>query len=157
MKSKSGGSIRSQDELSFPNTQVVDTVQFTLPKPPLQEIFLKEKYLQEGLSSHEIAALTFSSRSHVTRCLKRFEIPLSPITRRVNGSHVYGFKKHKGKSCQMKKEQEVIKLIKLHRSIGLSYQKIADKLNGLNIETKTAKGAWYPKVLRQIYLREVRT
>ncbi len=133
--------------------QVIDTIQLPAPKPTLTESFLKEKYLQEGLSSKEIASLVFSSRATVTNYLKKYGIPLKKVTRRTNGGHRFGFRNYGGRSIRMKKEQEVINLIRSYRENGYSYQKIADLLNEQKIETKMRKGFWYSKVIRQIYLK----
>lgn len=135
--------------------QVIDTIQLPAPKPTLTESFLKEKYLKEGLSSKEIASLAFSSRATVTNYLNKYGIPLKKVTRRNNGGTVFGFRKYGGKSITLKKEQDIMELIKLYRSKGYSYQKVADLLNEQQIGTKTKKGFWYSKVVRQIYLRSV--
>ncbi len=76
MYGKSGGAFRPLVAQFSPNVQVIDSITTTLPKPPLEEIFLKKKYIQDGLSSKEIAKLTFSSRSTVTNQLNKFGIPL---------------------------------------------------------------------------------
>lgn len=133
--------------------QVIDTIQLPAPKPTLTESFLKEKYLKEGLSSKEIAKLAFSSRATVTNYLNKYGIPLKKVTRRTNGGHRFGFRKYGGRSILMKKEQEVMALIKSYRKDGYSYQRIADLLNDQKIETKMKKGFWYSKVVRQISLR----
>lgn len=135
--------------------QVIDTIQLPCPKPTLSESFLKEKYLEEGLSSKEIASLAFSSRATVTNYLNKYGIPLKKVTRRTNGGHRFGFRKYGGRSILLKKEQEVIILIKSYREDGYSYQRIADLLNDQGIETKMKKGFWYSKVVRQIYLKKV--
>jgi hypothetical protein len=57
-------------------------------KTNLDKVFLKERYDKEGLSSKEIADLTFSSRSAVTKLLKKHAIQLITITRKNNGGHV---------------------------------------------------------------------
>lgn len=134
------------------NQQVIDTIQLSPFKPTLSESFLKEKYVKEGLSSKEIAQLAFSSRATVTNYLNKYGIPLKKVTRRSNGGHRYGFRKYGGRSIVLKKEQEVITLIKEYRENGYSYQKIATLLNDKQIETKMKKGFWYSKVIRQIYL-----
>ncbi len=134
------------------NQQVIDTIHLSPPKPTLSESFLKEKYLKEGLSSKEIAKLAFSSRATVTNYLNKYGIPLKKVTRRTNGGHRFGFRKHGGRSIQKKKEQDVISKIGLYREAGYSYQRIADLLNDQNIQTKMKKGFWYSKVVRQIYL-----
>ncbi len=134
--------------------QVVDNIRRELEISPLDEFFLKQKYLEEGLSSAEIAKVAFSSRPQITKLLKRYDIPLKTITRRSNGGHVYGYRKFGGKAIEFKKEQEVIELIKSFRNSGYSYQKIANVLNEKKVETKTKKGIWYSKVVRETYLRK---
>jgi hypothetical protein len=89
----------------------------------------------------------------ITKLLKRHGILLKTITRKNNGGHVYGFRKYGGRSIELKKEQEVIELIKSYRANGYSYQKIGNILNESGIQTKERKGHWYPKVIRQIFLR----
>lgn len=131
---------------------MVDKITPEPKKPTIDEFFLKQKYVVEGLSSNEIAKLTFSSRSKITRLLKQYDIPLKKVTRRNNGGHVYGYKKYGGKAIEMKKEQEVVELIKYYRKSGYSYQRIADFLNKRKIETKNKKGIWYPKVIRGIFI-----
>jgi hypothetical protein len=108
----------------------------------------------EGLSSKEIAALTFSSRGAVTRWLNKYGIPLKTVTRRETGSQVYGYRKYLGICIPVKKEQKVIELIKRSSARGESYQKIADMLNKKKIKTKYGEGNWYSKVVRQIFRRE---
>ena len=132
---------------------MVDKITKDSKKDPIAEFFLKQKYLQEGLSSTEIAKLTFSSRPTITKLLKQYGIPLKKITRRNDGGHVFGYRKFGGKAIELKKEQEVIELIKSHRRSGYSYQKITDILTEKKIETKTKKGVWYSKVVRQILKR----
>ena len=131
---------------------MVDKITRELTKDPIDEFFLKQKYLKEGLSSTEIAKLTFSSRPTITKRLKQYGIPLKTITRRNDGGHVFGYRKYGGKAIELKKEQEVIELIKSYRNSGYSYQKIAEILNDKKIETKQRKGFWYSKVVRDIYL-----
>lgn len=121
----------------------------------LNETFLRLKYLKEGLSSAEIGALTFSSRATVTRKLNEFGIPLKTVTRRESGRIVYGFRQYSGKAIPVKKEQVVIKKILLLRKRRLSYRAVADELNRLQVQTKTGSNYWYPKVVRQIAMRNI--
>lgn len=148
---KTGGVSRIHCTENFPQIQVVDKITLKAKKPTIDEIFLKQKYVTEGLSSNEIAKLTFSSRPKITRLLKQYKIPLKTVTRRNNGGHVYGFKKYRGRSIEMKKEQEIIRIVKLHRESGNSYQKIANILNHNKIPTKTKTGEWLPNTVRRLF------
>lgn len=141
--------------LNIPQLQVIDIFEYKTQKLTIEESFLKEKYLQEGLSSKEIAQVIFSSRATVTRHLQSCGIPLKKDTRRVNGGHVYGFRKYSGKSIEFKKEQKVIELIKSYRKDGYSYQKIAEHLNSNELLPKRGGKNWFSKVVRQIYLRNI--
>lgn len=154
---KDGGVFGIHCTENFPQIQVVDKITLEAKKPTIDEIFLKQKYVIEGLSSNEIAKLTFSSRPKITRLLKQYKIPLKSVTRRNNGSHVYGYRKLGGKVVEMKKEQEVIGLIQSYRASGYSYQKIAGILNQKKIKTKASKGKWYSKVIRAILIRQFDT
>lgn len=89
----------------------------------------------------------------MTNQLNKYGIPLKKVTRRVTGGHVFGFRKYGGKCIELKKEQEVISIIRSYRESGYSYQKIADLLNEQGLETKNRKSFWYSKVVRQIFLR----
>jgi len=140
----------------FPQIQVVDKITLEPKKPEIDEFFLKQKYVIEGFSSNEIAKLTFSSRPKITKLLKQYDIPLKTFTRRNNGGHVFGYRKYRGRSIEMKKEQEIITLIKSYRESGYSYQKIADTLNQKKIETKMRSGRWYSKVIRSILSNQLR-
>lgn len=152
---KNGGVSGIHCTENFPQIQVVDKITLKAKKPTIDEIFLKQKYVTEGLSSNEIAKLTFSSRPKITRLLKQYKIPLKTLTRRNNGGHVYGYRRFGGKAVEMKKEQEVIVLIKSYRESGYSYQRIADILNNRGICTKTKRGSWYPKVVRGILIGNI--
>lgn len=151
----SGGCFNSLLSIISSKVQVVDTIALRSHASPLNANFLKSKYVEEGFSSHEIAQISFSSRSTITQRLKGYGIGLNSSTRRTNGSHVFGFKKLHGKCVPMEKEQRIIREIKKYRNLGHSYQKIADILNNERIATKTRKARWYPKVIRQIHLRSV--
>lgn len=148
-----GGTSCAHGELISHKTYLIDTIKLSIKKDVLTKSFLNEKYVTEGLSSSEIARLTFSSRATVTKHLKLHGIPLNTSTRRHTGKMVFGFRQHGGKAIQSKSEIEVIKLIRHHRESGTSYAKIADILNASKVLTKRRKGCWYPKVVRQVHLR----
>ena len=89
----------------------------------------------------------------ITKLLRKYNIPKNSITRTSNGGHVYGFRKYGGRCVALNKEQKVIEIINSYREEGVSYQRIAECLNEMSVETKTNRGVWFPKVVRKVYLR----
>ncbi len=151
-----GGSAISKQVNIFHKPEVIDKFKFSRNKIILDSDFLNLKYVKEGLTSSEIARLTFSSRTTVNKKLKEFGIRQkgNDESRRRTGGYVYGFKNVKGKSVLFKKENNVIvKIIKMRRE-NYSYQKIALWLNSNFIENKSGKYNWSSKMVRDIYLRE---
>lgn len=148
-----GGTSTALGELIFHKTYLIDTIKLSIKKDVLTESFLNEKYVTEGLSSSEIARMTFSSRATVTSRLKLYGIPLKSSTRKTTGKMVFGYRQYDGRAIEAKKELEAIELIKFHRANGKSYARIADILKKGNVHTKKRTGIWHPKVVRQIYLR----
>lgn len=70
-----GGPEERQQSEIFLKSEVIEILTLSSKKAILTESFLKQKYVVEGLSSAEIAAQTFSSRTTVTRHLKQCGIP----------------------------------------------------------------------------------
>jgi hypothetical protein len=103
------------------------------------EIFLKEKYVKEGLAAKEIGTLTFSSRSKLSKFSNRFDISIKVQNRKNTGSHVFGYRQYGGRAIVFKNDQKIIESIKSHRSNGYSYQKIANVLDQNKVETKQGK------------------
>lgn len=148
-----GGTSNAYGELISHKSYLIDTIKLSIKKAVLTESFLNEKYVSEGLSSSEIARMAFSSRATVTKHLKLYGIPLKSLTRKHTGKMVFGFRQLGGRAIESKTELGAISLIQFHRDNGKSYSKIAAILNESNVLTKKRKGNWYPKVVRQVYLR----
>jgi IS30 family transposase len=132
----------------------VDYLVLTSPKSPPTKSFLHQKYVLDGLSSAEIGSLIFSSRSTVTKYLKRHGVPLKNINNRQRGRACFGFRQHRGRAVAVANQQSVIEAIKSLREKGKSYQKIANFLNDEGARTKSGKAIWHSKVVRQVWLRE---
>jgi IS30 family transposase len=107
--------------------------------------FLRQKYVEEGLSTQQIADLVGSARCTVSRHLKAFKIRLrtDDEARRLRKAHAaYGERLQDGKPVSCKREQEVIAMIKNLRDKEMGLQAIADFLNASGIKTKTRKAKW---------------
>jgi predicted transcriptional regulator len=115
--------------------------------------FLNQKYTAEKLSTDEIAAMIFSSRSTVTKYLHQFGINVrerKAVKFKVGCGLAYGRKNYGRAELANKREQEVIKKMRSLREKGFSYRKVADVLNSMKIPTKTKKCPWSGKGVWQI-------
>ena len=124
---------------------ISDFIEFQV-KPWFRNVdFLRQKYLEEGLSTQQIADLVGSARSTVSRNLKAFKIRLrsEDEARKLHKVRVpYGQRLENGKAVPCKSEQEVITMIKNLRDKEMGLQAIADFLNATGIKTKTRKAKW---------------
>lgn len=146
-------------QLSF-----VNTVEFPPPNIPIisniqqlplfkSESFLRQKYLEEKLSSRQIAALTVSARSTVMKYLKAYDIPLRSEDEALlhnKGQMAYGERRVNGSVISHQREIENIEKIKTLRAQGFSYWKIADVFNSMKIPTKNKGSRWHPTTIMKI-------
>lgn len=146
-----GQSQNNLNSFSCPKIIMISSIQHL---PLIQsKSFLLQKYIKEGLPPAEIAHLTFSCRSTVIKYLHLHEIPLRHEDRSCTAGRVFGQRRVKGKVKENKKELETIEKMIALRQQGNSYGKIADILNTMKVRTRTNKGVWYPKTVRQVLLR----
>jgi hypothetical protein len=144
--------VANDSTVHFPSPKcLVISVAQTLPLYK-SESFLRQKYLEEMLSSREISALTFSVRSTVMKYLKLYSIPLRPEdqARELNkGQRAYGEQRVKRRDIEHKRELENIEKIKELRRQGFSYHKIARIFNSMGIPTKNKK-TWHSTTVMKI-------
>ncbi len=157
---KTGSRLKWGEQLAVipenrPPVEVAKFIRFQLIPLYKNPDFLHQKYLEERLSCKEIAHLISSSRSVVTKYLKRYGIPLrSADADYKNKSQLrYGQKWRERKVEAHLGEQETIARMQKLRGEGLSYREIAATLNALRIPTKTRKGKWSGKQVHQILTR----
>jgi AICAR transformylase/IMP cyclohydrolase PurH len=113
------------------------------------ESYLRQKYEVEKLSTKEIAAEIFSSRTAVSGWLKAYGIPIR--TSYKTASHLrYGEALRRRKVVIHRREQQYIEKMNQLRAQGFSYWKIADVLNSMKIPTKTGRGCWHARSVQQI-------
>jgi hypothetical protein len=110
---------------------------------------LTQKYVDERLSTAEIAKLLGVARSAVLKYLKVHGIPLRHASmRRVAGRGLaYGKRILNRQEVAFKREQENMAKMRELRAKGFSYGKIAEVLNTLNIPTRTRKAAWQARTV----------
>ena len=114
--------------------------------------FLHEKYVVEKLSTKEIAAQIFSSRSSVAKHLKLHGIPIraNDVNNKTRSQLRYGEAWRKRTVALHQREMENIEKMRKLRDQGFSYWKIADVFNSLGIRTKTNRGKWHARSIQKI-------
>ena len=98
----------------------------------LDAAFLRQKYVDEGLSTAQIAALVFSARSTITKYLKRHGIPLrsEDMAHALRkGQMAFGEHTRKGKVKAHQRELVAIEKMKSLRAKGYSYHRVAEILS----------------------------
>lgn len=143
----------SDNTVEFPPTKTVMISR--LQHLPLfrSEFFLRQKYLEEGLSTRQIAALIFSSRSAISANLKKFGIPLrsEDVAHKTNkGQLGYGEKRRCGQEKIHQREVAVIEKMKTLRDQGFSYWKIAEILTAMEVPTKNRRAGWKAATVMKI-------
>ena len=136
-----------------PEYLFTNSLEFPIVRSYCDAFFLRQKYLEEGLSTRQIAALIFSSRSTISVHLKKFGIPLRPedISHKMNkGQLGYGEKRRAGQEAVHQREAAIIEKMKTLRAQGHSYWKIADILNAMKIPTKTRRAGWKAATVMKI-------
>ncbi len=113
--------------------------------------FLHQKYIAEGLTINQIAALTMSSRSTVKKHLVAAEILIRTEEHRL-GRAIYGKRKVNGRFVPNHKELQLMEKIKTLKGQGMNAQQIANLLQGLDLPTKRG-GKWTRKVVASILKR----
>ena len=119
----------------------------------LDPVFLKQKYLDERLSTAQIAGLVFSARSTVAKYLKRYGIPLRPEDEAHalrKGQMAFGEHTRKGKLKAHQRELAAIERMKTLRAKGYSYHKIAEVLTALKVPTKNGRHRWHATTVMKI-------
>ncbi|MBY0472622.1 recombinase family protein [bacterium] len=149
-KRENWGDRRDLNPVKFPPIQVSKTVQVSEPKLFHDRDFLYQKYVVEGLSTKEISALIFSSRTAVSTALKRFGIPLRDAKQKNRSQLRFGEAWRKHQVVVHRREQEIIEKMHKLRAQGFSYWKIADVFNSLGIRTKTGRGKWHARSVQKV-------
>lgn len=117
------------------------------------ESFLRQKYIQDRLNPAEIARQVFSCRSTVVRNLKANRIELRAEDKSCTKARTFGNRMIAGRLLKHKRELDSIVKMQELRSQGHSYDKIAQILNAMKVQTRMQKGVWYAKTVRQILIR----
>jgi IS30 family transposase len=124
---------KSSPKTTFPSSPVLRIVSTICTTPPFRnEAFLKLKYEVEGMSARQIAVLTDCPHSVINRALARFEI--QKVQHRQSRPK-FGIKIEKCRREPHVRQQQLIAQMQRLRCKGMSYSKIAEKLNLRKIRT----------------------
>ena len=111
------------------------------------EDFLRQKYLEEGLSLQEIAAETVSSWKTVRRHLLYMKIPLRTKDQLINEQVKFGFQRIEGQLLKHESEQAALDKIRMLRGEGFSIRQIVEELNRLRIPCRKVGAQWHIKTV----------
>lgn len=116
---------------NFLSLEIVENLQVK-PRPKhLEETFLTDLYVKKGLSLRQI-----SKRLRVSRNVVRKQLSEQNISFNLQRKVIV--------------KKNILKLILELREKGLSYQKIAQILNVQDVETRTKRGKWYSKTVKEV-------
>lgn len=110
---------------------------------------IERLYNNEQLSAREIAVKLGSSHHSINTAIKRFNISKPHKVRRPK----FGKSTPNKSEAQVKKEQQIIKLISGLKVKGESFRAIAFYLNNKKISTPSGKGKWVQSTIKRIICR----
>ncbi len=125
------------------------------PKTLIDNTYVHQKYVVEGLNMSQIARELFTSRQTIRARLLKMGVKLrSNIDQVQNQKHTkYGYKKRKGETVKHKAENRATLAIFEMREKGLSFQAIADILSEMKIPTKKKGKKWSKGMVRNIFVK----
>ena len=145
-----GPLISTQPE--FPPVEVSNIIYFPVNPEYLSAEFLRQKYVVENLSLAELAEMIGPAKSTVSKYLKRFDIPMRGTGQNVRPVRTvrYGYRLEGRRVVPHAGEQETIRKMQNLREEGYSYWRVADILNTMKVPTKTRKGRWHARSVKQV-------
>ncbi len=138
----------------FPRLFIANIEQLAPIKSLKNEDFLRQKYLEEGLSLQEITAETVSSWKTVRRHLMFSNIPIRKSDLRFKPIQRFGMAVVDGEIAISQMEQQALKRLKSLRSSGLSYRKIVETINQEKVPCRKSGGRWHIKTVFEFINRE---
>ena len=123
--------------------------------PIISESVIRQKYLENRLSTRAIASEFSCSKTYVRSLLLRYNIPLRK-TSDYRGSrwYTYGKRRVSGKTVEHKGELRTIDTIRTMYAEGIGTNAIARYLNTMKIPTKQQGKGWHNCTVAEILKRE---
>ncbi len=125
------------------------------PKVLIDDDYVHQKYVVEGLNMSQIAREINTSRQAIRERLLKMGVTLrSKIDQKHNQKHnKYGYKRVKGQTIGHKSELRAASIILEMRQKGLSFQDIANILHEIKIPTKKKGKRWTKGMVRNIFFK----
>lgn len=141
----------------FPQPSISNITQLAPIMSLKNEDFLRQKYLEEGLSLQEIAAETVSSWKTVRRRLLYLRIPLKPQdSTRSTMNTKFGTVIIDGSKTVEETEAKTISYITSLREKGCSFRQIVAQLNLEKIPTRKVGALWHIKTVYNVLAKSER-
>ena len=123
--------------------------------PRISEALIKQKYLDDLLSTREIAEEFSCSKSRIRSLLLRYGIPLrEPNKYHKDHWRIYGKRRAKGKAVDHQRELRTVAAIKRMYAEGISTAAIARTLSTMKVPTKRQGKGWDHSTVTAILKRE---
>ena len=144
-----------QDAESELNRKLLMELDSYLTSVFIPESVLRQKYLENQLSTRAIASEFACSKTYVRSMLLRYKIPMRKTSDyRDSKWYAYGKRRVGGKTVDHKGELRTITTIKQMYREGLSTKAIARFLNTMKIPTKQQGKGWHNYMVIRILERE---
>lgn len=130
-----------------PPFEVIKIIELSARRKLKDKAFLQQKYVEEQRSMQDIGKMIGCTGRTVLNYLRQNEIIVRPIGARAPRNKVvpYGYQMRGIKMVKLTKQQNILSDIGRWREQGESYRKIAEKLNGMGIQTRSGKGKWHAR------------
>ena len=123
--------------------------------PPIPEALIKRKYLDELLSTREIAKEFSCSKTYIRSLPLRYGIPLrEPNKYHKDHWRIYGKRRASGKAVDHQREIRTIASIKKMYAAGMGITAIAKTLSTMKTPTKRQGKGWDHSTVTAILKRE---
>lgn len=137
---------------SFPPSNAVELtniIEFPFIQSHRSEGFLRQKYLEEGLSPLEIGDLCFSSKRTILNWFCQFKIPLRPEDVPLRRGLRFGEKRIRGQIIENTAQIKTLHKMRELRAKGYSYPQIVEVMNSLKIKAMNG-GKWHLKTVYEV-------
>ena len=140
---QSGGTASNLGQSFFSRPYLSDFIELSRTPSITNKSVLHQKFIIEGLSSHQMAGYFGCSTTTVKKYLREFDIKKKVLTGKSCYNLSFGEKFIKGKIVPCRKERKIIdSIIDMNKKQGLSTCAIAKALNAMKIPKKKRGMKW---------------